>query len=192
MIRKIFLMLTLCAFVIPVFSQDRNTALLVIDIQDFYFPGGDVPLENPEDAAENAFTLINTFRENDQTVIFIRHNYEPGGNINELVLPLRDEKIFSKSDVNSFLNTGLDEYLNKLGVTNLVICGMQTHMCVEAAIRAAHDLGYICTLVEDACTTRDLKYGDITIQAADVHFSTLATLKSYAKIVKTRDLLNQD
>ena len=150
-------MLAICLFVVSAFPQDRNTALLIIDIQDFYFPGGDVPLVNPEDAAENAFTLINAFRENDQAVIFIRHNYEPGGEINDLVIPLKDEKVFSKNEVNSFVDTGLDEYLKNLGLTSLVICGMQTHMCVEAAIRAAHDLGYSCTLVEDACTTRDLR-----------------------------------
>jgi nicotinamidase-related amidase len=192
MIKKLLLMIAFSVFVITAFSQNRNTALLVIDIQDFYFPGGDVPLVNPEDAAENAFTLINSFREKEFPVIFVRHNYEPGGSVNDIVLPLKDEKIITKNEINSFKGTDLDTYLKSLGIKDLVICGMQTHMCVEAAIRAAHDLGYICTLVEDACTTRDLKYGDITIQAADVHFSTLATLKSYAKIVKTRDLLNQD
>ena len=60
-------------------------------------------------------------------------------------------------------------------------------MCLEAATRAAHDLGYNCTIVEDACTTRNLIYGDITVLAKDVHYSTLATLKSYAKIVNLNE-----
>jgi nicotinamidase-related amidase len=66
---------------------------------------------------------------------------------------------------------------------------MQTHMCLEAATRAAHDFGYECTVVEDACATRDLKYGEITVNARDVHYSTLATLKSYSKIVKLTEFL---
>lgn len=66
---------------------------------------------------------------------------------------------------------------------------MQTHMCLEAATRAAHDFGYICTVVENACATRDLKFGEITVKAKDVHYSTLATLKSYAKVVNLREFL---
>ena len=67
---------------------------------------------------------------------------------------------------------------------------MQTHMCVEAATRAAHDLGYSCTLIEDACTSRDLKYGDNIIPAKEVHYSTLSTLQSYAVIMSTEEYLN--
>jgi nicotinamidase-related amidase len=61
---------------------------------------------------------------------------------------------------------------------------MQTHMCVEAATRAAADMGYKCTLIHDACATRDLKFGETVIPAAQVHASTLASLKgSYAKLM---------
>jgi len=122
-------------------------------------------------------------------VIFIRHSYEPGGSIHKSVLPLDNEKVISKSEVSSFNGTGLDNYLESLDITELVICGMQTHMCVEAATRAAYDLGYKCTLVEDACSTRNLKYGEKVVMAEDVHLSTLATLKSYAKVLTTREYL---
>lgn len=189
MIKKILIMMAFSVFVVSAFSQNRNTALLVIDIQDFYFPGGDVPLVNPEDAAENAFTLINSFREKEFPVIFVRHNYEPGGSVNDIVLPLKDEKIITKNEINSFKGTDLDSYLKSLGIKDLVICGMQTHMCVEAATRAAYDLGYTCTVIDDACTSRDLKYGDRIIKAEDVHYSTLSSLGSYAKILTTREYL---
>jgi nicotinamidase-related amidase len=63
-------------------------------------------------------------------------------------------------------------------------------MCVEAAVRAAHDLGFECILVEDACATRDVTYGDRTVKAADVHDSTLATLnRTYANVVDTKTFL---
>ena len=188
--KKLFVILFAVWIIIPATQAQDKTALIVIDIQDFYFPGGNVPLSGPEEAAENAFRLINNFREADLPVIFVRHNYEPGGSINDIVLPLEGERIISKSEVSSFNGTDLDPYLKELGVSNIVICGMQTHMCVEAATRAGYDLGYKCTLVEDACATRDLKYGDKLIKAADVHYSTLSTLKSYATVLTTEEFLN--
>ncbi len=188
---RFFVILLLLINSLAGFSQvDKGTtALLVIDIQDFYFPGGDVALSESEAAAENAYKLLKYYRKSDMPVIFIRHNYEPGGSINNIVKPEEGEIIISKSNVNSFLDTKLKDELSKLGIKSLVICGMQTHMCVEAATRAASDLGYECTVIEDACTTRDLKYGENIIRAKDVHYSTLSTLKSYAKIMTTEEFL---
>jgi nicotinamidase-related amidase len=70
-----------------------------------------------------------------------------------------------------------------------VIAGMQTHMCVEAAVRAAADLGYEVTVVADACATRDVQHGGRTVAAADVHAATLATLAAYATVTDTASLL---
>lgn len=190
--KRVFTLLAiLFALIIQSTAQDNNkaTALLVIDIQDFYFSEGDVPLVRPEAAAQNAFYLIDHFRKKDMPVIYIRHNYQPGGDISKIVEPLANEKVISKSEVNSFKGTDLDEYLKSIDITKLVICGMQTQMCVEAATRAGYDMGYKCTLVEDACATHDLKYNNKIIKAEDVHLSTLASLKSYAKIVTTKDFL---
>ena len=170
-------------------AQDHKTALLLIDIQDFYFPGGKSALVEPAKAAENAAKLLSYFRKEKMLVIHVRHNAEPGGKINDLVKPLPDEKIFSKDGVNCFVGTDLLGYLRTNKTDTLVICGMQTHMCVEAAIRAASDLGFKCVLVHDACATKDLKYGDKVIKAEDVHYSTLATLRNYAKVQSTEEFL---
>lgn len=193
MSRKIMFIIISAALTITINGQSiqGKSALLVIDIQDFYFPGGDIPLYQPEDAAKNAALLIGKFRNNGDEVIFIKHNYEPGGMINNAVKPVEGEKIFSKDNVNSFLDTGLQEYLEGKEISQLVICGMQTHMCVEAAVRAASDLEYDCTLIHDACTSRDLRYNNYIIKAADVHLSTLSSLLSYAKIISTSEYLKQ-
>ncbi len=83
-------------------------------------------------------------------------------------------------------------YLRELGVEQVVLVGMQTHMCLEAATRAAYDLGFQCVVIGDACATRDLTYGDTTVNAADVHASTLATLdRTYAKVVDTKTFLGE-
>ena len=68
---------------------------------------------------------------------------------------------------------------------------MQTQMCVEAAVRAAHDFGYQVILLHDACATRNLKFGDREVSAADVHASTLATLKSYAEVLSVEEWIQK-
>lgn len=177
------LTLTLLAF--SMFTKAQNpdsTALIIIDIQNFYFPGGAAALVEPEKAVEKAKSLLEYFRTNHALVVHVKHEFNPGGEINDLVKPLDSEKVITKKDVNAFLNTDLDEYLKQNHIKNVVLCGMQTHMCLEGGTRAAHDLGYNCTVIEDACATRDLKYGDVIIPAKQVHYSTLTTLKSYGKV----------
>lgn len=172
-------------------QAQKSTALIIIDIQDFYFPGGAAELVEPEKAGEQAKQLLSHFRENNKLVVHVRHNFQPGGEIHKLVKPLKGEKIVSKDEVNAFLNTDLDKYLIKNNIDEVVLCGMQTHMCLEAGTRAAHDLGYKCTVVEDACTTRDLSFGENTIAAKDVHYCTLATLKNYATVTNLNDFLKK-
>jgi nicotinamidase-related amidase len=173
-------------------AQAQHTGLLIVDIQEFYFPGGKAQLENPEQAGMNAGLLLERFRQEGLPVYHVRHNFEPGGDIHPFVKPLADERVFSKDHVNAFLETGLEEALEEDSISRLVICGMQTHMCVEAAVRAAADMGYDCILVQDACATRALQYDEHIINANSVHFSTLLTLKgTYARVVNTADLLRE-
>jgi nicotinamidase-related amidase len=172
-------------------AQGKKTALLLIDIQNFYFPGGRSELVEPVKAAENAAKLLAEFRKEGMLVIHVRHNSEPGGEINKLVEPVSGEKIVSKSAVNCFVGTDLLDFLRSEKIDTVVICGMQTHMCVEAATRAAADFGFKCILIGDACATKDVKYGDKLIKAEDVHYSTLSTLKNYAKIETIDEFLNK-
>ena len=170
-------------------TMDKNTALLIIDIQDFYFQGGDSELVNPDKASLNAKKILEYFRLNNLPVIHIRHNYEPGGNIHKNVIPIKSEKVISKNEVNCFKDTDLLEYLKTNSIETIIICGMQTHMCVEAATRASYDYNFKTVLIHDACATRDLKFLDYSIKAVDVHNSTLSTLKSYAKIIDAKSFI---
>jgi nicotinamidase-related amidase len=177
--------------ILSISAQSGHKALLIIDIQDFYFPGGKSALVEPEKAAANAALLLADFRSRKLLVIHVRHNAEPGGKINDIVKPLMAEKIVSKDEVNCFLRTDLLDYLKTNKIDTLVICGMQTHMCVEAATRAASDYGFKCILVHDACATKDLKFGDKIIKAEDVHYSTLSTLKNYSTVESTKEYLKR-
>lgn len=170
-----------------VMEAQKNYALLVIDIQNFYFPGRRSELVEPVQAAEKAAIAIAHARIENNPVIFIQHKSSEGMEINDLVKPAPGEAVFVKEEVNSFLGTGLTEYIKNLGVDTLVICGMQTQMCVEAAVRAAHDLGYSVILLHDACAARNLKFGDREVSAADVQASTLAAMKNYAEVISVEE-----
>ncbi len=166
-----------------------KTGLLLVDYQDFYFPGGKSALVNPEPAVGNGAFLLGAFRAQNMSIVHVRHNFEPGGNIHVSVKPLESEKVVSKDEVNAFFNSDLHYYFKSRGVDTLIVCGMQTHMCAEAAARAAHDLGYVVYFVDDACATKDLKWDEYVISAEAVHKSTLATIRSYSKVVSTKDVI---
>ncbi len=167
-----------------------KTALLLIDIQDFYFAGGSTELINPLEASNNAQKLLSDFRNKKQIIVHIKHGDGNGAGIHANVAPQAGEKVIVKNEVNSFLNTDLLPFLRENGITDLVLCGMQTHMCLEAATRAAADFGFNCTVIQDACATRDLTFNGKTVNAQDVQLSTLATLKSYARILNTAEYLD--
>ncbi|MDZ7633942.1 MAG: cysteine hydrolase family protein [Bacteroidales bacterium] len=188
--KRIFLTLIMSSAVIVAAAQ-KNYALLVIDIQNFYFPGGRSELVEPGKAAEKSSIAIREARETGNPVIFVQHKSESGMEINKSVEPMPGEKIFVKEEVNSFLGTGLKEHIDGLAIDTLLICGMQTQMCVEAAVRAAHDFGYHVYLLHDACATRNLKFGDREVSAADVHISTLAAMKSYATVLSVAEWLEK-
>jgi nicotinamidase-related amidase len=168
----------------------EDTALLLIDIQDFYFPGGRSELVAPEAASLNAQKLLLEFRENKLLIVHVRHNSQQDAEIHSNVRPVEGEKIVSKNHVNCFKGTDLLDYLRDNEVKKLVICGMMTHMCVEAAVRAASDYDFEITLIHDACATRALKFGDTEVSAADVHSSTLSSLdRYYARVADTDTFL---
>jgi len=169
-----------------------KTALLIVDIQAFYFPGEGLGLENAVQAGLNAGRVLGVFRDKKQTVVHVRHQAKKGFDFYHTVLPIEGEKVITKTEVNSFYNTDLLQYLKVQHINRLVIIGMQTHMCLEAAVRAGHDYGFECVVIADACATRDLKYGESLVKAADVHASTLATLANggYARVISLDQFLS--
>jgi len=177
-----------------------KTALLVIDIQKDYFPGGKYPLVNPLEAAQKAYIILQCFRESGHHHVHIQHvSLEPdatffisgdrGTDIHDSATHFEGEPIVYKHEPNSFLNTNLLELLKSWEIERVVITGMMTHMCVDATARAASDLGFQVIIAEDACATRDLKYGDTTIPAELVHKSFLAALKSYGKVMRSDEII---
>lgn len=181
-----------------------STALIIVDIQNDYFPNGKMELRNPEKAAVNAKRVLEWFRQNYKDNIFhIQHiASDPalgfflpdtvGAEIHATVQPLETESIIIKNFANSFLKTELQSKLKEKGITKLVVVGMMTHMCIDATVRAAVDLGYETTLIEDACATRDLLYQDKVVPAEQVHYAFVGALNGmYANVISTDDFLHQ-
>lgn len=176
-------------------------ALLIIDIQNDYFPGGAYPLAEPEQAAAAAKRALGAFREAGEPVVHVQHVWDaedaefmrPGTDgieIHAEVAPAAGETVIAKESPNAFLDTALEEHLRSIGVGELVVCGMMTSMCVDASVRAASDLGFSVTVLADACAAPDLEFGGESVPAGQVGAAFLAALAdSYAEVVGVDELL---
>jgi nicotinamidase-related amidase len=112
-----------------------------------------------------------------------------GAEIHPAVKPAGGEVVIEKNFPNSFRATNLEQVLKDSAVKNLVVVGMMTHMCVDASVRHAADLGYKITLLGDACATRAQSYAGEKVPARQVHTAFLAALNGfYAKVVDTHEL----
>jgi nicotinamidase-related amidase len=178
-----------------------NQALLLVDLQNDYFPGGKMELVGINQAAAQARALLDAWRQRQWPTYHIQHVSRPpratfflpetpGVEIHELIAPLPGETVIEKQFPNSFLGTGLKHRLIAARVPVLVICGAMSHMCIDATTRAGADLGFACTVIHDACATRDLRFVDTLIPAGQVHGAFMAALAAfYARVVSLEEFL---
>jgi len=175
--------------------------LILIDIQNDYFPNGNMALEGMPEAASNAARLLQHFRGKQQPVFHIQHIMvqsgaafflpgTQGAKIHRSVTPGNDEKVITKHFPNSFLASDLQASLENAEVKEVIICGAMSHMCVDSTARAAFDLGYRCIIAEDACATRDLVHHGKIVPAKQVHAAFMAALSfPFAKVMPTAELI---
>ncbi|UVL83408.1 cysteine hydrolase [Pseudomonas sp. B21-028] len=178
-------------------------ALIVVDIQNDYFPQGKWPLSGVEAAADNAARMIAAFRQAGDQVVHIRHEFTSadapffapgtdGAKLHPKVLNQAGEPVVLKHFVNSFRETELQSLLDHHGIIQLVIVGSMSHMCIDGVTRAAADLGYDVTVIHDACATLDLEFNGVVVPAAQVHAAFMSALGfAYAKVVSTEQFLEQ-
>jgi nicotinamidase-related amidase len=174
-------------------------ALLLVDLQNDYFPGGDMELAGIDKASANAAELLARFRDARQPLIHVRHVFAsdsapffrpdtPGAEIHKSVAPAEGETVITKNNVNAFQQTDLKTLLDAMGVKDLVIVGAMSHMCIEGTTRAASDLGYKCQVIHDACATREQEFNGRKIAAEDVHGAAMSALGfAYADVVSLKD-----
>jgi len=179
-----------------------NIGLILVDIQNDYFPGGRMELVGIDTAAANAKALLAVFRQKKWPLFFIQHIsvgekaafFLPdtnGVNIHASINPLAEETVIQKHYPNSFRETRLLDELKRAQIQQVVICGAMSHMCIDATTRAAADLGFYCTVIHDGCATRNLEFSGRTIPAEEVHGSFMAALEAaYAKVISSDEFVS--
>jgi nicotinamidase-related amidase len=178
-----------------------KTALMIIDVQNDYFPNGKMELNNSINASIKIKDLITFFRNKSMPVIHIQHiSIRPGSTFflpgtsglefHDNVKPKEGEKIIIKNFPNSFRNTDLNDYLKEQNISKLIIVGMMTQMCVDTTVRAAFDLGYECIVAGDCCAAKTLKIFNNEVSAENVQNSFLAALNGvFSKVLKKEEVI---
>lgn len=178
-----------------------TTALLIVDIQNDYFPGGKMELVGSPEAAAQAARLIAAFRAKNLPLVHVRHeSVRPGATffipgtegakIHGSVAPREGETVIAKNFPNAFRDTPLLDHLRSNGIGKLAIAGMMTHMCIDTTTRAAADYGFECTLAHDACATRDLAFNGTKVAAREVQGAFVAALNgAFAKVLGTKEIV---
>lgn len=177
--------------------------LILIDIQNDYFTGGNMELVGMEQAAHNAGLLLQAFRSAQLPVFHIQHIAKrPGATfflpntkgveIHTSVAPQSGEVVIEKLFPNSFRDTDLLSILKRAEMEEVVIGGAMSHMCVDATTRAAFDFGFRCTVIEDACATRNLEHKGVLVEAHKVHAAFMAALAMpYAKVISAHECIGK-
>ena len=182
----------------------NKSALLIIDVQNDYFPGGKMALHEPEQALAKITELLQFYRQQQWPVIHIQHEmYDrpnrpaafflpdtEGQQLHPAVLPAENETLLIKHFPSSFAGTGLLEVLQQQQIKQLIICGMMTHMCVDTTTRAAFDLGFDVQVAIDATATKALTFAGHTVPAEQVKTTVAAALHgTFAQVLETCEIL---
>lgn len=145
-------------------SGVNESALIVIDAQNTYAEGV-MKLDGMDAALTECKTLLDRFRQANRPVFHIQHDAGEGspydvndhsGEIIPIVAPVEGEAVIIKNYPSAFVNTALDELLKEAQISNLILVGFMSHMCVNSTARNAFSLGYNPTVVAAATATRAL------------------------------------
>ena len=168
-----------------------GTAFIVIDIQNDYFKSGRKTLEGSEEASLKAKKLLDFFRKKGVLVVHVQHIAKSakstyflpdtdGAKIHKDALPIAGEKIVTKSKVSSFEDTDLGEYLDSKNIKELILCGMQTNVCLEKAAMVATEKKYGVKVIEDAAAA----------VKKETHVETIDRMKKNGiKVLKTDEII---
>ena len=166
-----------------------TTALVVIDVQQAMFQIPGFRLHDAEGTVERIAGLVARAREAGVPVFFVQHDGgpddpfhpgKPGFPFHEKLTPRPGDDVTVKHHGSAFNGTNFDAKLKAAGIGTLVVCGMQSEYCVDAAVRGAVERGYRVVLAADGHTTGDSRI----LEACDIVAHENETLGgSYAQVV---------
>lgn len=148
-------------------SASHKRALLVIDLQNDYFSDGNFPLWQAEETLVRTESAIARARAQGIPIIVVQHVVEaakgpapffnagtPGVDVHPRILAAAPEAVVvTKAAADSFFETTLERELARLGVDELIICGMMTHNCITHTAISKSAEKYKVTVLGDCCTT---------------------------------------
>ncbi|KAL9551044.1 hypothetical protein MBANPS3_004446 [Mucor bainieri] len=163
-------------------------ALIIVDVQNDYFPGGALPTWRPEETANEIKKIMNKFREDGKEIIHVAHHVTPeqeksfpalkkgthGAEFHDIVKPLSTEKVIYKNYSDSFVATDLKEYLLSKEIDTVIVVGMMIHNCVNATAYSGTDEGFKTIVVAEAVNTLDQEIFGEVIPAETIWKSFLA------------------
>ncbi|MFV0443289.1 MAG: cysteine hydrolase family protein [Planctomycetaceae bacterium] len=168
-----------------------SKALLVIDVQNDYFPDGKFPLWNTNAVLANIERIIGRAKADGISVIFVQHIVKgeqapffcedtSGVKIHPRLLDVSPESVVvEKCHADSFLDTALEKTLKRKDITELLVCGMMTHNCVTHTAMSQSAAKYNITVLPDCCTT----------VSETIHLLALDALSHRVKITPSIDAL---
>lgn len=183
------------------------TALLIIDMQnDFCLPGAPFYVNGALEVAARIKEALEACRRHGVPVIYVRREYEPDGSdveitrypyfvqvgggvvkgtkgaeIIELLKPQEGEPVIVKKRWSAFFRTELDSLLKEMGVTRVVVTGVQTPNCIRATVWDANSLDYEVIVLTDGTGA----------QTPEIHAANLRDMENIGiKLMSTREFID--
>lgn len=97
--------------------------------------------------------------------------------------PVAGELVIDKPGYGAFFRTSLQDELQRLGITRLLLCGVTTEVCVHSTLREAVDRGLRCVLVSDGCAASDPALQAPALQMVRVEGGIFGELATAAEVV---------
>jgi len=177
-------------------NTDRQRALLVIDVQNEYFPGGALPVTYPEATLPRILEAMEAAAASAVPVVVVRHTEPPGegafehGTAGWALRPEIQEQhhdlLVDKRLPGSFTDTDLEAFLRTHHVDTVAVAGYMSQMCCDTTARQAAHLGLNVEFLSDATGTLDVENEAGRVEAAALHNAVLVTQQSgFAKVLST-------
>ncbi|MDD1769673.1 MAG: cysteine hydrolase [Methanomassiliicoccales archaeon] len=174
----------------------KDACLIVIDMQRFFIdPISHASFRGAEGIVRNVRSILEAFRAHGLPVVFTKHALlsdeapgimgdwwgdvlraeDPLSGIDDRLRPLAEERVVRKTRYSAFVRTNLEQILEELGATRLVMTGVSTHLCCESTARDAFMRDREVFFVVDATAANDDNLHVGSLRALAAGFATLAT-----------------
>jgi nicotinamidase-related amidase len=176
-------------------DQGMTRALLVVDVQESFRQRPMWQAVSNPDIVADIGRLVEVARAAGDLVVWVLHA-EPGtgtvfdpaeGHVRLMagLEPRAGEPVITKTSINAFTTTNLQQLLTTKGVGTLTVCGIQTEQCCETTTRLASDLGFDVDFAIDATATFPIQHRDAPAGR------TVEEILADPRTLSTADILNR-